>query len=128
MLKSISFELYLTSNPFCDAKMMTYETYLPISWEKIGFNLMDDEDFTTSYIIDTIQNSSADHQLTKQDNKNLWIIVIYGGISNNRTKEQLMNPGTIRLHVVNPGSISVYAEGKSTRGQILKNFGLYLIK
>ena len=46
---------------------------------KNGFNLMYDEYFTTSYIIDTIPNLPAVHQLTTQYNKNLWIIVIYGG-------------------------------------------------
>ena len=40
----------------------------------------------------------------------------------------LINSITIKLHVENPRSISVYAEGRSTREQILKRFAPYLIK
>ena len=48
----------------------------PTSGMKTGFNLLDDEDFTIPYIIDTTQNSPAGYQLPTQDNKNLRIIDI----------------------------------------------------
>ena len=48
----------------------------PTSGMKTGFNLLDDEDFTIPYIIDTTQNSPAGYQLPIQDNKNLRIIDI----------------------------------------------------
>ena len=35
--------------------MLTYEIELPPSGKKFGFNLLDDEDFTMPYVIDTIQ-------------------------------------------------------------------------
>ena len=39
---------------------------LPPSGKKIGFNLLDDADFTIPYITVTIPNSPADHQLPEQ--------------------------------------------------------------
>ena len=45
--------------------------------KKVGLNLMDGDDFTTQYIIDTITNSPEGHQLSTQA-KNLWIIAING--------------------------------------------------
>ena len=44
--------------------MITYDIELPPSGKKIGFNLLDDEDFKTPYITDIIPNSPAGHQLT----------------------------------------------------------------
>ena len=46
--------------------MIRYEIELPPSGNKIGFNLLDDEDFTIPYLIDTIPNSPAGHQLPTQ--------------------------------------------------------------
>ena len=46
--------------------------------KKIGFNLLDDEDFTIPYIIDTILNAPDGHKLTTQAKKNVWIIDING--------------------------------------------------
>ena len=45
---------------------------------KIGFNLLDDEDFTISYITDTIPNSPVVHQLPSQAKLNVWIVAING--------------------------------------------------
>ena len=45
---------------------------------KIGFNLLDYEDFTIPYITDPIPNSPDDHQLPTQGKKNVWIISING--------------------------------------------------
>ena len=52
-------ELDLTSTPFSDEKIITFDIELPPSGMKIGFNLLDDEDFTIPYITDTILNSPA---------------------------------------------------------------------
>ena len=43
-----------------------------------GFNLLDDNDFTIQYIIDTITNLPSGHKLPTQDKKNVWIINING--------------------------------------------------
>ena len=43
-------ELDLTSTPFRDETIITYDIELPPSRNKIGFNLMGDEYFTTPYI------------------------------------------------------------------------------
>ena len=40
-----------------------YEIELPPLGKKVGFNLLDDEDFKIPYITDTIPNSPAGHQL-----------------------------------------------------------------
>ena len=53
----------ITYTPFCDATIITYEIDLSPSGKKVGFNLLDDEVFTIPYIIDTIPNSPASHQL-----------------------------------------------------------------
>ena len=44
--------------------------------KKKVFNLLDDEYFTTPYVIYTIPNSPAGHQITTQAKKFLWIIDI----------------------------------------------------
>ena len=71
-------ELDLTSTPFSDTTIITYEIELPPSGKKVGFNLLDDEDFTIPYITDTIPNSPAGHQITTQAKQNLCIIAING--------------------------------------------------
>ena len=58
--------------------MITYDIELPPSGNKVGFNLLDDEDFTFPYITDKIPNSPAGHQLTSQAKINVWIIAING--------------------------------------------------
>ena len=64
-------EFDLTSTPFCDTRILTYENELHPSRKKVGFNLLDDEDFTIPYITDTTLNSLAGHQLTAQAKNNM---------------------------------------------------------
>ena len=40
---------------------------------------MGDDDFNIPYILDTIPDSQADHQLPSQSKKNVWIVEINGG-------------------------------------------------
>ena len=56
LLNIIPCELDLTSTPFRDETIITYDIELPPSGKKIGFNSLDDEDFTIPYITDTIPN------------------------------------------------------------------------
>ena len=69
-------ELDISSTTFEDVKIITYEIKLPSIGNQIGFNLMDDDDFKTPYIIDTIPNFPVSHKLPTQDKKNAWIISI----------------------------------------------------
>ena len=71
-------ELDLTFTTFSDTTIITYEIELPPSVNKVGFNLLDDEDFTIPYITDTIPNSPAVHQLPSQAKINMQIIAING--------------------------------------------------
>ena len=71
-------ELDLTYTKFSDTTIITYDIELPPSINKVGYNLLDDKDFKIPYIIDTIPNSQADHQLPSQANRNVWIISING--------------------------------------------------
>ena len=71
-------ELDITSTPFRDETIITYDIELPPSGKKIGSNLLDDEDFTIPYITDTIPNSTAGHQLPSQAKRNVWIVAING--------------------------------------------------
>ena len=97
------------------------------SWKEIGLNLLDDRYFTIPYVVDTIPNSPAGHQLLTQAKKNVWIFAING-------EDSITAQGALdKLHYHknwrgSPKSISVYAEGRATRGQILKIFGPYFIK
>ena len=74
----IQCELDLTYNPFCDTTIITYEIELTTSGKKVGFNILDEEDFIIPYITDTIKNSLAGHQLPTQAKLNVWIINING--------------------------------------------------
>ena len=78
LLNFILCELDLTSNPFSDATIITYKIDLPPSGKKVGFNLLEYEDFTIPHITDTILNSPADYQLPSQAKINVWIIAING--------------------------------------------------
>ena len=85
-------ELDLESTPFCDTTILTYEIELLPSGKKIGFNLLDDGYFTIPYVIDTIPNSPALHQLLTQVKKYVWIISING-------EETITTQGTLdELH------------------------------
>ena len=46
--------------------------------KKSGFNLLDDGDFIIPYVIDTIPNSPAVHQLLTQVKKYVWIVATNG--------------------------------------------------
>ena len=46
LLNLIPCKLDITSTPFRDETIITYDIELPPSGKKIGFNLLDDEDFT----------------------------------------------------------------------------------
>ena len=59
-------ELDITYNLFCDTKKFTYEIELPTSGKKVGFNILDDEDFKTPYITDKIKNWPDGHQIPTQ--------------------------------------------------------------
>ena len=69
-------ELDITSTPFSDETIIKYDIELPPYGNKIGFNLLDDEDFTIPYITDTIPNLPAVHQLPSQSKINTWIVSI----------------------------------------------------
>ena len=73
------------------------------------------------------QNSPASHKLLTQD-KNMCGSLISTEKSLSDIKVCLMNSISIKLHVNNPRSRSVYAKVKATRGKILKIFGPNLIK
>ena len=72
----ISCEIDIKYTLFSDTTVITYEIVLPYSGKKVGFNLLDDEDFTIPYISDKIPNSPAGHQLPSQAKRNVWIISI----------------------------------------------------
>ena len=78
LLNLIPCELDLTSTSFRDDTIIIYDIELPPSGKKIGFNLLNDEDFTIPYITDTIPNSPAGHQLPSQAKQNVWIVAING--------------------------------------------------
>ena len=59
-----------------DTQIITYETDLPTSGKKIGFNLLNKEDFTIPYVTDTIPNLSAGRQLPTQAKRNASIVDI----------------------------------------------------
>ena len=71
-------ELDLKSTPVCNTKTLTYKIELPPAGKKIGFNLLDGEDFITPHVIDTIPNSPDGHQLPTQANNNVYIIAVNG--------------------------------------------------
>ena len=76
LLNLIPCEIDLTSTPFSDETIITYEIELPPCGKKVGFNLLNDEDFTIPYITDTTPNSPAGHQLPSQAKRNVWIVAI----------------------------------------------------
>ena len=76
LLNFIPCELDITSTPFCVTTIITYEIELPPSGKKVGFNLLDDEDFTIFYITDTILSSLSSSQPPSQSKINMWIIAI----------------------------------------------------
>ena len=71
-------KLDLTSTPFSDETIITYDIELTTSGKKFSFNLLGDEDFTIPYITYTILNSPDGHQPPSQAKRNVWIIYING--------------------------------------------------
>ena len=49
-----------------DAKFITYRIQLPTTENKIGFNLIGDDDFKTPYILDTIYKYPEGKQILTQ--------------------------------------------------------------
>ena len=72
----ISCELDLTSTTIRNTTILIHEIELPPSGKKVGFNLLNDEDITIPYVIDTIPNSPAGHQIKNQAEKTVRIIAI----------------------------------------------------
>ena len=120
-------ELDLISTPFCDDTMLTYKIELPPFGNKIGFNSLDNEEFTIPYITDTITNSPAGHQIQKQAKKKLWIIDI-NGWELIKARGAIDKPGNCQTTHGNQRLISVHAEGRYSRGNIQKRFAPDLIK
>ena len=57
---------------------LSHEIELYPSGRKVGFNLLDDEEFTIPYITDTVPNSLAVHKIPTQDKRNMCITYING--------------------------------------------------
>ena len=66
---------------------------------------MDDQDFKILYIIDTIPNSPAGHQLSTQAKQNVWTISIK---NLSQIMVNFMKPIAIKLLVENPTSQLLY--------------------
>ena len=71
VLNLIPYKLDLTSTKFSHETIITYDIELPPSRNKIGFNSLDDEDFTFPYITDAIPKYPAGHKLQSQAKINL---------------------------------------------------------
>ena len=71
-------ELDIKSTTLCDIAIPTYEIELTHFGKKVDFNLLDDEDFTISYITDAIPSLPAGHQFPTQAKLNVSIIDING--------------------------------------------------
>ena len=73
----IKFEIDLTSTPFSNTTILTYEIGLPPSGKNI-FILLDDEYFTIPYVTDTIPNFPFGNKPPTQSKQNARIIDING--------------------------------------------------
>ena len=74
-LNLILCELDIYSTPFGYKTTISYELEPPPTGNKIGFNLIDDDELTIPYILDTTPNSPIGHQIRTQAKNNVWIIV-----------------------------------------------------
>ena len=101
-------EIDLTSTPFSNTKILTYETELSPSGNKVGFKLLDYEDFIIPYITDTILNLPSVVKFQNSINKMCGSHISMGK-SLSQLKVRLMNSVAIKLHVENLRSILVYA-------------------
>ena len=66
----------ISSVTFGNAIIITYKIELPSIGAKIFLKLMDDDECTIPYIIDTFFNSPEGNQLTTQAKENVWIVAI----------------------------------------------------
>ena len=83
--------------------MINHEIDLPLSGNKIGFNLLDNADFTITYVIYTIPNSPAGYQLPTQSNKICGSFLSMNKVTSH-TRKHFMNSSTITINTVNPRS------------------------
>ena len=67
----VACDLDITSTPFFDSTIITYKIQVTPFGKKIVYNLLNNYNFTILYIIDTLSNSPAGHQLSTKDNNNL---------------------------------------------------------
>ena len=88
----------IISNPFSDITVITYEIELFTAGKKIGFNLLDNKDFTILYVSDTIPNSPAGYQLPTQA-KTMCGSLLSMENSLSQLKAHLMNSIAIKIHV-----------------------------
>ena len=79
------------------------------------------------HTIDTMPNSPAGNKLVTQSKNNVFIVSI-SGMNPSQKRGHFTNYSAIRLNLGNPRSRAVYAKGKSTSANILKNFSPYFIK
>ena len=70
--------LNITSTPFFDTTIITYDIELLPSGNKVGLILLDYEYFTIPHDIDTIQTLANFHQLSTQAKKYLLVVAING--------------------------------------------------
>ena len=61
-----------------DSTVLAYDIDLSTPGSKVGFNLMDYDEFIITNIIDTIANYPPGHQILTQAKKNVCIIAING--------------------------------------------------
>ena len=64
--------------PFLDETIITHKIELPPPVEEIGFNFMDDNEFTIPYIIDIFTNLLTSRQLLTHDKKNVLAVAVNG--------------------------------------------------
>ena len=127
LLNMIPCELDLTYTSFRDEIIIKYNIELPPSGKKIGFHLLDDEDFTIPYITNTIPNSPAGHQLPSQAKRNVWIVAING-------EDPITAQGVLdefNCHQTQRGKSKInisLCRRKSYQRELLEEFTLDLIK
>ena len=127
LLNLIPCELDITSTPFSDTTVITYEIELPPSGKKVGL---------IYWVMNTLQShtsliQSQIHRLVVKFHHRLReMCVLYLSMrkSLSHSKVYLMNSIIIKLRGGGTRSRSVYVEGRDTKGQILKRFNPDLIK
>ena len=95
--------------------------------KKIGFNLLNDNEFTIPYILDTITNLPSGNQIKTWSKINVWIISINveGQITEKGAPDELYiyqnQCGELNFNII-------LCKRKSASANILRNFSLDLIK